>query len=585
VVTDHKDLEPIAARAFEDRSGRRARIAEVVARVPFTLKWLPRSMMAAPHALSMTPEFRTSREEERKAEMQRALQGVSVATAKGVVEDTKWLETEATRRSPDVWRKAQERYPPSKDVIYFKEGKSVEGDVAHVTKIAAMAERTTMVGGVLYILYKHKGDWRRLLWIPDVDDLRREAFEKAHAAEGGHRKVAKTYARLLETVYWDNMHSDVVRWISECAVCFLTSKFSSNWGGLQPTTSETLAGRSRVAMDLLGPFPVTERGNSMILVTISYDDGWPTISALPSQDAETVMRAFRKDTVAQSGVPEVVLTDMGSNVTSQVAMDFYDALGIEKKQTAPQSPWSDGMAENLVKEVSHMLRAYVVELGGQWDDHLWLVEMSLRSAERLPYRMSPYEARYGTKMRLPSWFHSLQTEAEPVTVAELRTIKERISRLRDEAAKQMKVSFDKGLEPVPFTVGDWVALKKNDRSSKLDEFKVGPFRVKEKVGDLDVILEEVPNGPNLGQRPALQSVRNLVRYTPTSILKSEEETVKDVIGHEGHGRGRKYLVVWSDNSATWEPRKNLVDSVNGEETIVEALLRYWERNPKLSRKV
>jgi hypothetical protein len=83
----------------------------------------------------------------------------------------------------------------------------------------------------------------------------------------------------------------------------------------------------------------------------------------------------------------------------------------------------------------------------------------------------------------------------------------------------------------------------------------------------------------------LQSVRNLVRYTPTSILKSEEETVKDVIGHEGHGRGRKYLVVWSDNSATWEPRKNLVDSVNGEETIVEALLRYWERNPKLSRKV
>jgi hypothetical protein len=61
--------------------------------------------------------------------------------------------------------------------------------------------------------------------------------------------------------------------------------------------------------------------------------------------------------------------------------------------------------------------------------------------------------------------------------------------------------------------------------------------------------------------------------------------VKDVVGHKGSGRGRKYHVVWSNGEVTHEPRKNLVDSVNGVETPVAALLEYWKRNPRLSRNV
>ena len=123
-------------------------------------------------------------------------------------------------------------------------------------------------------------------------------------------------------------------------------------------------------MDLMGPFPMTASGNTMILVTIDYDDGWPSVSALCTADTEAVLRSFRKDTVAQSGIPEVVLTDQGSNLTSEAAQDFFATCGIDKKQAAAQSPWTDGAAENLVKEVTHMLRAYILEFGGHWDDHL-----------------------------------------------------------------------------------------------------------------------------------------------------------------------------------------------------------------------
>jgi Integrase zinc binding domain/RNase H-like domain found in reverse transcriptase len=600
VGTDAKDLESVAARAFEDRSGRRARIAEFVARIPFVLKWYPRSLMSAPHALSMTPAFREVQEGERQVELRKVLEAsddskekVAVAVAAvGVVDVgvSEMLETTAIRKSSEWWLAAQQKYAPCREVLAFKEGLPVDGDVQHLTRVAALAQRTTAVDRVLYFLHKPgsragKEEWRKLIWVPDVDNLRMEWFKKAHGQEGGHRKVAKTYARLTESVYWDNMYSDVLKWVEECPVCFATRKFSNNLGGLQPTTSAMLAGHSRVGMDLVGPFEATARGNTMVVVTISYEDGWPTLSALSRQDTESVLYAFRKDTVAQFGIPEVVLTDQGSNLTSEVALEFYRALGIDKRQAAPQSPWTDGAAENMIREVTRCLRAIILELGGNWDEHLWLIELILRSSHRDSIKMSPFEARFGTKMRLPSWFDTPASLGEPTLVAELRDIKNRIFKARDEAAEKMKEYFDRDRSLPNFDVGDLVALPKNDRSHKLEAFKVGPFKIKQKVGDLDVVLEEVDGGPQLGRRPKLQSIRNVERYTPKEILREEEYRVKDIVGHKGSGRGRKYHVVWANGSTSLEPRKNLVDSVNGKETVVEALVQYWKRNPKLSTRV
>ena len=604
VITDHKDLEPIAAHAFEDRTGRRARMAEFIRRFPFKLEWRPRSQLAAAHALSMTPAFRAGMREEREKQLElvvgeRLAKGSGTADTGGVASVmatapqalSSWISTQAVQKTAEWWRGKQMAFKPMKEIIDFKEGKEVSGDKRHLVKVAAMAERTVLLEGVLYSIYKAgvrepKDKWRTLLLVPDVEGLRKEWFKRAHGEEGGHRKTNKTYSRLLELVYWDDMFADCDRWVKECAACRATrGGIEGNWGRLQPTTSLTLAGRSRLAMDLLGPLPRTKKGNEFVLVTVNYEDGWQSLSALESQDASAVLMALQKDTLASGGMPEELLTDQGANLLAEVATKMYETLEVERKVAAPQAPWTDGMAEGLVKEVTKMLRAFAYEYKEDWDERLWLVEMILRSADRKPFGMSPFEARFGRKMRLPSWFDLPRREEDSVLVKDMKEQKERLSKMRDEAATQMKLQFDKKLVEKEFAVGGLVWLKKNDRENKLDEFLVGPFRIKKRVGDLDVELEEVEHGPSLGQRPTLQSIRNIDNYLAKEIRREREWLVKDILGHEGKGRGRKYRVLWATGEVTLEPRKSLVDSVNGEETPNEALQKYWERNPTLSRKV
>ena len=120
----------------------------------------------------------------------------------------------------------------------------------------------------------------------------------------------------------------------------------------------------------------------------------------------------------------------------------------------------------------------------------------------------------------------------------------------------------------------------------MEPIKSGPFKIAKVLGKATVKIAQVEGGPHLGQRPEVQSVRNLEEYTHAEIYKQKELVVKKVVGHQGKGRGRKYQVQWEDGTESWEPRKQLVDKeADGIETVNEELVAYLDRNPKLSRKV
>nr|XP_016452925.1 PREDICTED: uncharacterized protein LOC107777429 [Nicotiana tabacum] len=69
-----------------------------------------------------------------------------------------------------------------------------------------------------------------------------------------------------------------------------------------------------------------------------------------------------------------------------------------KKQT-------DGQAERTIQALRDMLRACVIDFGGNWDDHLPLIEFSYNNNYQTSIGMAPYEALYGRRCRSPvGWF-------------------------------------------------------------------------------------------------------------------------------------------------------------------------------------
>ena len=77
-----------------------------------------------------------------------------------------------------------------------------------------------------------------------------------------HQGISKTLKKLQLDWYWPGMTADIRRQLKTCEVCQVAKH-----GGLATTQGRRrlFAGRpwQRVAVDLVGPMPVTEKGESM----------------------------------------------------------------------------------------------------------------------------------------------------------------------------------------------------------------------------------------------------------------------------------------------------------------------------------
>ncbi|GBN71661.1 hypothetical protein AVEN_60420-1 [Araneus ventricosus] len=88
-----------------------------------------------------------------------------------------------------------------------------------------------------------------------------EVLRETHdSASGGHFGVMKTLSKTRERFYWDRLRADVEKWCRECHACGVRKGPKTRTkGSLQRYNVE--APFERTALDILGTFPVTTKGN------------------------------------------------------------------------------------------------------------------------------------------------------------------------------------------------------------------------------------------------------------------------------------------------------------------------------------
>ena len=64
-------------------------------------------------------------------------------------------------------------------------------------------------------------------------------------------------------------------------------------------------------------------------------------------------------------------------------------------------PQTDGQSKRTIQTLEDLLRACTMDFGGNWEDHLPLVEFTYNNSYQATIRMAPYEALYGRKCRTP----------------------------------------------------------------------------------------------------------------------------------------------------------------------------------------
>ena len=199
------------------------------------------------------------------------------------------------------------------------------------------------------------------------ESLRQRVMMLAHrpvcSAHPGSRKM---YSTLRKTYYWPTMALDCHFFLRNCQEC-ARERVSLRKHTKALVLFPANAPLESVAMDLLGPFLKTRRGNTHILVITDRYSKLTRIVALSKTDAYAVAEAFVSHWVFTYGPPRSVLTDNGPPFSSKFLQAACITLGIRNLFTTTYNPKANGQAERYNRTLAAALRAYVGDNHADWD--------------------------------------------------------------------------------------------------------------------------------------------------------------------------------------------------------------------------
>ena len=314
----------------------------------------------------------------------------------------------------------------------------------------------------------------------------------------GHLGISRTMEKISSQFYWPNMQKEISDFCHSCDVCQRTlpkGKVTRVPLGKVPIIDEPF---KRIAMDLVGPiFPISDRGNRYILTLIDYATRYPEAVALPDIRTETIAEALI-EIYSRLGIPEEVLTDMGSQFTSSIMREVSRLLSIKQMTTTPFHPICNGLIENFHSTLKLMLKRLCCERPKDWDRYLSATLFAYREAPQESTKFSPFELMYGRTVRGPmqvlkELFTKEGTDSEVKTTYEyVVDLKERIRdtcelahQHLEKANERYKHYYDRKSKPRSLEVGDkTLILLPTDRNKLLLQWK-GPFPVVARFNEND----------------------------------------------------------------------------------------------------
>jgi hypothetical protein len=124
-----------------------------------------------------------------------------------------------------------------------------------------------------------------------------------------------------------------------------------------------------VAMDILGPLTITDRGNRFLLGITNRFTKLTQAYPVSTTSAEAVARTFFDGWVASGyGIPNVLLTYNGSQFVAKFFQTFCRILGVKQVFSSAYRPSTNGHTERFNRSFIELMGAYVIEHQIDWDE-------------------------------------------------------------------------------------------------------------------------------------------------------------------------------------------------------------------------
>ena len=321
----------------------------------------------------------------------------------------------------------------------------------------------------------------------------------------GHHGEARTM-KLLRERYAHNTprtqmptRVQVARFISQCVLCQKIRLPKSD----APAPMHTLAVTrcwQEISVDAIGPLPETVEGYKHILVAV--DNLSRFVCAEPAKDTSSQSAArFIHRLSGQFGWPEAFRWDNSTQFDNTLITALVELVGVERHESVPFNPSTNGVVERTIQEVIRHLR-YLVNSRrdkARWVDYLPIVLRILNATPHGATGLAPAQIIM-PGLNLNANMYPVDYDALNGAVGTVEAVRSRdevrrwvqhlqelqrqamLSATRRQQHAVSKRVVAESADTRSFSIGDWVVCPwRGGRPHKLAVAYRGPYEVVEKL--------------------------------------------------------------------------------------------------------
>ena len=384
--------------------------------------------------------------------------------------------------------------------------------------------------------------------------LRRDLmFEYHDGKTGGHRGINATLEAIRPKYWWHKLKLDVIKFINGCEYCQRT-KMKKTPKLPMTSTIKSLPVTELKPFQMMGiDIVVFDRpstgGVRYVIVCVCLLTKYTVTKAVKCMTAQAMVKFLFEEIICMVSVPEIMISDRGKQLTSEVFTGYCQEVGIQNRFTARYHPQSNGIVERRNQELKLQLKHLVGDNHQDWARHLRLATFMLNTAVSSSTGYSPYYLVFGQHPIMPVDRKSDREQLEfrpdpdnPTPVAK----ETRMKPIWDRAFKKLLHAADRVMKRIKppkifphFVVGDQVWLTKFERTmGRVQGFcdaYIGPFLVIHRESPTHYVVQD-PDKPSDIRTCHVAELKKVIKRPPIInydfSLEEKKEKGKPTISKE-----------------------------------------------------
>jgi hypothetical protein len=204
-------------------------------------------------------------------------------------------------------------------IIRYIKNEEEPDDKNAVERIARQSAHYTLIGETLY-RRGASGVLMKCILLTTGKQL----LDEVHAGQCGIHAASKTLVGKVfrSGFYWPTAKSDAAELVQRCEACQYLSK-QQHLPAQQLQTIHVTWSFACWGLDMIGHFKKAQGGYTHVLVAIDKFTKWIEFKPIASLTSAKAVE-FIQDIIFRFGIPNSIITDLGSNFTSSEFFDFYE---------------------------------------------------------------------------------------------------------------------------------------------------------------------------------------------------------------------------------------------------------------------